>query len=109
MDNHAKKEDYNKKLNIYKLSQKILSVFSWSFIVIIMLVSTGTIFNSYGIINFKYFNNYLILELTMLLGFLLWGIKLYFYSYRFPSYKNYSIVSFIFGIIQLLFLINNVY
>lgn len=109
MDNKTNNDKYEKKINVFKLFQRILSLLSWFFIVLAMVVSAGTIFNSYGIIQFRYFNNYLILELTLLLGFLLWGIKLYFYSFKYPSYKNYSIVSFIFGFIQLLFLVNNVY
>lgn len=109
MDKKMDENEQDEKTNIYKLFRKILSILSWSLIVIIMLVSIGTILNSYGIINFKYFNNYLIMQLTLLLGFLLWGIKLYFYSYRYPSYRKYSIIFFIFGFIQLVFLVSNVY
>lgn len=109
MNKEVDKSVENEKTNIYKIFRRTLSVLSWSFIVIIMLVSIGTIFNSYGVIDFKYFNNYLIMELTLLLGFFLWGIKLYFYSYRYPSYRKYSIIFFMFGLFQLLFLVSNVY
>ncbi len=93
----------------FEKAERILDILSWASLVVILLCVLFTILHLNRIIYWPAFKNYLLLELSLFSGLLLWATRFYFNSRRYTSYLKYSIFSFVFALIQLIFIVFTVY
>ncbi len=89
--------------------EKILGGFGWLMLGVTVLIVGLTVLTLNGIFTFGIFMNYLPVGLSILVGLVVWGLRFYFNARRYPSYMKYSIFAFVFALIQLIFLLSNVY
>ncbi len=99
---------HDDKERIEKL-EKILGALSWISLMVILLCVVLTTLQLNQIIDWPLFNNYFLLELSLFFGLILWSFRFYLNSIRYTSYLKYSIFSFVFAVIQLIFILLNVY
>lgn len=99
----------NDRKNKLENVELVLSVLSWASLVVVLLCVLLTTLHLNKIIDWALFKNYLFLEISIFIGLILWGLKFYFNSRRYTSYLKYSIYSFLFALIQLIFLLFTVY
>lgn len=77
------------------------------FVTIIVVGLTVLTLN--GVLSMPCFRNYFPVGLSLLITQVIWGIRFYYNSRRYPSYFKYSIFALVFALIQLIFLLSNVY
>lgn len=89
--------------------ESFLGGLSWTVLMVILFCVLFTILHLNKIINWSWFQNYFLLEVSLFLGLFIWGIRFYMNSRRYTSYLKYSIFSFVFALIQLIFILFTVY
>lgn len=97
--------EYERHVNM----EKILGFLGWVMLAVTVLVVGITVLTLNGILQFSVFKNYLPIGISIFLGLTIWGLRFYYNSRRYPSYIKYSIFAFVFALIQLIFLLSNVY
>lgn len=97
--------EYKRHVNI----EKTLGFLGWLMLAVTVLVVGFTVLTLNGVLWFSFFRNYLPIEISLLVGLVVWGLRFYYNSRRYPSYIKYSIFAFVFALIQLIFLLSNVY
>lgn len=93
----------------YALMEKILGGLGWGILGVVILFIVLTTLNRNDVYKIAYFNNYLSLGLSIFLGLVIWGTRFLLNSIRYPSYRKYSLFAFLFAIVQLIFILANVY
>mgnify|MGYP006382547869 CR=1 FL=1 len=99
----------SEKRSKFDKMELFLNRLSWVAVVIILLFVLFTTLHLNSIINWPVFNNYLMLEISLFIGLSIWAIRFYVNSKRYPSYFKYSVFSLVFAVIQLIFILSNVY
>ena len=97
--------EYERHVNM----EKILGFLGWVMLAVTVLVVGLTVLTLNGILQFSVFKNYLPIGVSIFFGLKIWGLRFYYNSRRYPSYIKYSIFAFVFALIQLIFLMSNVY
>lgn len=93
----------------YLTMEKALGFLGWVMLAETVLVVGLTVLTLNGILQFSIFRNYLPIGISIFTGLMIWGLRFYYNSRRYHSYMKYSIFSFVFALIQLIFLLSNVY
>lgn len=93
----------------YVLMEKILGGLGWGILSVVILFIILTTLNRNDVYKITYFNNYLSLGLSIFLGLIIWGTRFLLNSIKYPSYRKYSIYAFLFALVQLIFILANVY
>ena len=99
--------DENQKKRIK--SEWILGGLGWFMLIVILFLLVLTVLNLNRIISWPVFDTYLPLSLSIFFGLLIWGIRFYLNSRKYPSYLRYSAFALVFALIQLIFLLAGVY
>ncbi|NLB20266.1 MAG: hypothetical protein GX829_05425 [Clostridium sp.] len=99
----------SEKRSKYDKMEIFLGALSWIAVVIILLFVLFTTLHLNTIINWPMFGNYLFLEISLFIGLSIWAIRFYVNSKRYTSYFKYSVFSFVFAVIQLIFILFTVY
>lgn len=89
--------------------ENILGSLGWLMLAVTVLVVGLTILTLNGVLHLALFRNYLPIGISLFVGLVIWGMRFYFNARKYPSYMKYSIFSFVFALIQLIFLLSNVY
>ncbi|KOA18257.1 hypothetical protein CLHOM_31540 [Clostridium homopropionicum DSM 5847] len=55
--------------------KKIISISAWTFVIITILCLLLTMLSSYNFVNIKYFHNYYVFQLSIIITMFLWSIK----------------------------------
>lgn len=98
-----------KKINVDDKMENILGALGWILLFVVILCVVFTTLNRNEIYKIRYFNNYLTLEISIFMGLLVWGFRFLLNSKKYPGYRKYSIYAFVFAVIQLIFMLSNVY
>lgn len=97
--------EYKRHVNM----EKALGFLGWVMLAVTVLVVGFTVLTLNGILRFSIFRDYLPIGISIFAGLVIWGLRFYYNSRRYPSYIKYSIFAFVFALIQLIFLLSNVY
>lgn len=89
--------------------ENLLGSLGWTMLGVMVLVIVLTVLTLNGILSLRLFQNYLPIGGSLFVALLIWGMRFYYNARRYPSYMKYSIFSFVFALIQLIFLLSNVY
>ena len=98
-----------KRINFDQKMENILGAISWIILFVVILCVVFTTLNRNDVYKIRYFNNYLTLEISIFMGLLVWGFRFLLNSKKYPGYRKYSIYAFGFAVIQLIFMLSNVY
>lgn len=98
-----------KKNTLDEKKEKVLGAISWVLLFVVILCVVLTTLNRNDVYKIRYFNNYLTLQLSIFMGLLVWGFRFRLNSKKYPGYRKYSIYAFLFAVIQLIFMLSNVY
>jgi hypothetical protein len=98
-----------KKSTVDEKLENILGALSWVLLFIVILCVIFTTLNRNDVYKIRFFNNYLTLQMSIFMGLLVWGFRFLLNSKKYPGYKKYSIYAFGFAVIQLIFMLYNVY
>lgn len=93
----------------FEQAEKILGSIGWLMLGVTILAVILTILTLNSITDLPSFRNYLMVELSVLVALTVWGVRFYLNSRRYPSYFRYSVFSLVFALIQLIFILSNVY
>lgn len=99
----------DEKLKKKNSIEDILTGLAWVMLLVVLLLLVLTVLHLNHIVNMPLFGNYLHLSLSIFLGLIIWGTRFYLNSRKYPSYLRYSAFSFVFAVIQLIFLLAGVY
>ena len=95
--------------NLKKHMENILGSLGWFMLFVTIIVVGLTVLTLNGVMDTPYFGNYFPVGLSLLITQVIWGIRFYYNSRRYSSYFKYSIFALVFALIQLIFLLSNVY
>ncbi|MFH5835658.1 hypothetical protein ACHAL6_06185 [Proteiniclasticum sp. C24MP] len=98
-------EKYRKRVTM----ENMLGSLGWLMLAVTVLVIGFTVLSLNGVLQMELFRNYLPIGLSLFVGLMIWGLRFYYNARKYPSYMKYSIFSFVFALIQLIFLLSNVY
>lgn len=98
-----------KKITLEEKLENIIGSISWVLLFVVILCVVFTTLNRNDLYKIRYFNNYLTLQLSIFMGLLIWGFRFLLNSKKYPGYRKYSIYAFLFAVIQLIFMLSNVY
>lgn len=102
---NAMDEKYKKSLQ----AEYLLGGMGWLMLLVILLLLVVTVLHLNQVIVWPLFDSYLPLSLSIFFGLVIWGIRFYLNSRKYPSYLRYSAFALVFALIQLIFLLAGVY
>lgn len=86
--------------------KKCISVLAWIFVVITSLCLVVTMLSTYNFIELKYFNDYYIFQVSIVIMMLLWSIKQF--QMRSKEWVN-SILCMFMGVVTMVFMFMKIY